>query len=147
MALYLLTRHPELLEQLQSGTVDDTAADEIIRLASPTMHFRRTATEDTMLGAVMFGHEAYQAVITGIIELAQATAKEPWDLPEAPAGVADVAAKVRDMAEADLRVAYGEQEKSLRQEKIGAVKEKIVEAFSGEEDVESAWVSGAFKDL
>ena len=50
MALYLLTRHPELLEQLQSGTVDDTAADEIIRLASPTMHFRRTATEDTMLG-------------------------------------------------------------------------------------------------
>ncbi len=50
MALYLLTRHPELLEQLQLGTVDDTAADEIIRLASPTMHFRRTATEDTMLG-------------------------------------------------------------------------------------------------
>ena len=50
MALYLLTRHPELLEKLQSGTVDDTAADEIIRLASPTMHFRRTATEDTMLG-------------------------------------------------------------------------------------------------
>ena len=50
MALYLLTRHPELLEQLQSGAVDDTAADEIIRLASPTMHFRRTATEDTMLG-------------------------------------------------------------------------------------------------
>ena len=50
MALYLLTRHPELLEQLESGTVDDTAADEIIRLASPTMHFRRTATEDTMLG-------------------------------------------------------------------------------------------------
>ena len=50
MALYLLTRYPELLEQLQSGTVDDTAADEIIRLASPTMHFRRTATEDTMLG-------------------------------------------------------------------------------------------------
>jgi len=50
MALYLLTKHPELLSQLQSGSVDDTAADEIIRLASPTMHFRRTATRDTMLG-------------------------------------------------------------------------------------------------
>ncbi len=103
-------------------------------------------SEDVMLDAVMFGHNAYQAVITGIIELAQATAKEPWDLPEAPAGVADVAAKVRDMAEADLRAAYGEKEKALRQEKIGAVKAKVVEAFS-EEDVESAWVSGAFKDL
>ena len=104
-------------------------------------------SEDVMLGAVMFGHNAYQAVITGIIELAQATAKEPWDLPEAPAGVADVTQRVRDMAEADLRVAYGEQEKSLRQEKIGAVKAKVVEAFSEEEDVEGAWVSGAFKDL
>ena len=104
-------------------------------------------SEDIMLGSVMFGHEAYQAVITGIIELAQATAKEPWDLPEAPAVVADIAAKVRDMAETDLRAAYGEQEKSLRQEKIGAVKAKVVEAFSGEEAVESAWVSGAFKDL
>ena len=50
MALYLLTRHDELLGQLQSGKVDDTAADEIIRLASPTMHFRRTATQDTVLG-------------------------------------------------------------------------------------------------
>ena len=50
MALHLMTVHPELLGQLQSGSVDDTAADEIIRLASPTMHFRRTATADTELG-------------------------------------------------------------------------------------------------
>ena len=50
MALYELTRDPSLLAQLRSGTVWDTAADEFIRLASPTMHFRRTATEDTELG-------------------------------------------------------------------------------------------------
>ncbi len=50
MALYELTRDPNLLAQLRSGTVWDTAADEFIRLASPTMHFRRTATEDTVLG-------------------------------------------------------------------------------------------------
>ena len=96
-------------------------------------------SEDIMLGAVMFGHEAYQAVITGIIELAQATAKEPWDLPEVLDGVADVAAKVREMAEADLRTAYGEQEKSLRQEKIEAVKATVFEAFSEEDDVEKEY--------
>ena len=50
MAIYLLTQHPHLLAQLQSGSVDKTAADECIRLASPTMHFRRTATVDTELG-------------------------------------------------------------------------------------------------
>lgn len=50
MALYQLTRKPSLLAQMKTGTVWNTAPDEFIRLASPTMHFRRTATEDTELG-------------------------------------------------------------------------------------------------
>ena len=49
MALYLLTRHPDLLDQLKTGAYWDTVADEFIRLASPTMHFRRTATQDVEL--------------------------------------------------------------------------------------------------
>lgn len=50
MALYQLAKDPSLMEQLRSGEVWDTAGDEFIRIASPTMHFRRTATEDTELG-------------------------------------------------------------------------------------------------
>ncbi len=46
MALWLLSQNKDLLGQLQSGTVWDTCADEFIRLASPTLHFRRTATRD-----------------------------------------------------------------------------------------------------
>ena len=49
MALNLLAHHPELIQQLRSGQHWDTCADEFIRLASPTMHFRRTATEDVEL--------------------------------------------------------------------------------------------------
>ncbi|MGV8984850.1 MAG: cytochrome P450 [Cypionkella sp.] len=41
-----LAHQPELLAQIQSGAVDDTMADEIIRWACPTNHFRRTATRD-----------------------------------------------------------------------------------------------------
>ncbi len=37
-----------------------------------------------MLGAVEFGHTAFQPVIEAIIELAEQAAKEPWALPEAP---------------------------------------------------------------
>ena len=37
---------PELLAQIQSGAVDDTMADEIIRWATPAIYFRRTATRD-----------------------------------------------------------------------------------------------------
>lgn len=41
-----LAHQPELLPLIRSGAVDDTMADEIIRWASPTAHFRRTATRD-----------------------------------------------------------------------------------------------------
>ncbi len=41
-----LAHQPGLLEQLQSGEVWDTAADEIVRWASPATYFRRTATRD-----------------------------------------------------------------------------------------------------
>ncbi len=49
MSLYLLATQPELLKQLQADQCWDTVADEVIRLASPTMHFRRTATQDITL--------------------------------------------------------------------------------------------------
>ncbi|MGQ0564511.1 MAG: cytochrome P450 [Gemmobacter sp.] len=44
--LQALCHQPELLAQIQSGTVDDTMADEIIRWATPALYFRRTATRD-----------------------------------------------------------------------------------------------------
>jgi cytochrome P450 len=46
MALHLLSQDQKLIQKLQTGHYWDTVADEIIRLASPTMHFRRTATSD-----------------------------------------------------------------------------------------------------
>ena len=49
MALYLLSQNPGLIAQLKSDNYWATCADEFIRLASPTMHFRRTATEDYTL--------------------------------------------------------------------------------------------------
>ncbi|WP_147107567.1 cytochrome P450 [Tateyamaria sp. syn59] len=49
MALHLLTQQKRLLETLQSGQVWETCADEFIRLASPTLHFRRTATRDVAM--------------------------------------------------------------------------------------------------
>ena len=46
MALNLLANDPFLIAQLKTGQYWDTCADEFVRLASPTMHFRRTATQD-----------------------------------------------------------------------------------------------------
>ena len=45
--LQALCHQPELLEQMQAGgDIWDTAADEIIRWATPALYFRRTATQD-----------------------------------------------------------------------------------------------------
>ena len=49
MALNLLANDPSLIAQLKTGQYWDTCADEFVRLASPTMHFRRTATQDYYL--------------------------------------------------------------------------------------------------
>lgn len=44
--IHALLHQPELLAQIQSGAVDDTMADEIIRWATPAIYFRRTATRE-----------------------------------------------------------------------------------------------------
>lgn len=46
MALHLLAHDRDLVKRLKTGAFWHTCADEFIRLASPTMHFRRTATQD-----------------------------------------------------------------------------------------------------
>ncbi|MCY4542915.1 MAG: cytochrome P450 [Rhodobacteraceae bacterium] len=47
-ALHAMCRKPELLQQLKRADdgIWSTATDEFVRWASPTMYFRRTATED-----------------------------------------------------------------------------------------------------
>jgi polyribonucleotide nucleotidyltransferase len=104
-------------------------------------------TEEVMLGAVMFGHEANQKVIDAIIGLAQHCAKEPWDVPAPPDYADAVATRVAEIADADLRAAYGETEKSVRQTKIAEVRKKVAEAYEGDNDTDSSVVSGAFKSL
>src|SRR5207244_3326254 len=42
-------------------------------------------SEETMLGAVTFGHRGFQPVIDAIIELAETCANEPWDIAPPPA--------------------------------------------------------------
>lgn len=54
--MHALLTHPEQFRRLRERAGDrdyfSTAADEILRWASPVMHFRRTATVDTEVGGV-----------------------------------------------------------------------------------------------
>ena len=93
--------------------------------------------EDTMLRAVTFGHEQSQAVIGAIIELAEACAKEPWDLPEAPEQYETVAARVKDLATEPLTAAYQITVKQDRVEALNAARDAVMTTLEEEElDIE-----------
>ncbi|MBO6784167.1 MAG: polyribonucleotide nucleotidyltransferase [Alphaproteobacteria bacterium] len=90
-------------------------------------------SEDIMLGAVMFGHEAYQDVIDLIISVAERAAKEPRAVSEPSQEELDLKAKVRELGEASIREAYTEKDKLTRQEKVSAAKKAVIEQLSEEE--------------
>jgi polyribonucleotide nucleotidyltransferase len=101
--------------------------------------------EDVMLGAVMYGHREMQPVIDAIIDLAEACAKDPWDVPEGPDLSAEKA-RVEEIAAGGLNDAYAEVNKQARVEKLDQVRGKTVEAFA-DSDQETGVVMGLLKKL
>src|SRR5690606_29470714 len=89
-------------------------------------------SEEVMLGAVMFGHKHYQPVLEAIVKLAERAAKEPWELKSKEDG--ELVAKVRELAEAELREAYQIAAKQERRDKVAAVKEKVAAALVPADD-------------
>jgi len=101
-------------------------------------------SEDEMLGAVNFGHEAMQPVIDMIIDLAEEAAKEPFDF-QAP-DYADLYAKVEKAGEDAMRSAFALTDKQERTAAISAARATITEALS-EEDRDDANLGACFKKL
>jgi polyribonucleotide nucleotidyltransferase len=88
--------------------------------------------EDVMLGAVMFGHKAFQPVIDLIISLAESAAKDPRDLPPLPYDKKALLKLLVDLVGADLKDAYGETAKQIRYEKLDKMKEKALASLVSE---------------
>ncbi len=102
-------------------------------------------SEEIMLGAVNFGHDAMLPVMKAIIELAERCAREPRDVPPPPPEVEALREKLLSGGIiAKLTEAYGEADKMLRQDKIAAVKDAVVAELSEEE---LPMVGGLFKSL
>ena len=102
--------------------------------------------EDIMLGAVDFGHAAFQPVIQAIIELAEHAAKEPWTLAEPSESETALKKRIDELGRAGLAEAYQERVKQQRYEKVGAAK-KMVTAKLTEEGLDAAAAKPMMKDL
>ncbi len=104
-------------------------------------------SEEIMLGAVMFGHKANQEIINSIVDLAQACAKDPRDVPETPEIVSQIKSAVQELSEDGLREAYSISEKSARQDKISSIKATVMENFIENEDATDMIVGSVFKEI
>ena len=104
--------------------------------------------EDVMLGAVVFGHEQMQAVITAINELADEVNPEVWDW-QAPETNAELVAKVREIAGATIAEAFKIRQKQARSAKLDEAWAAVEAALITEETDTLAKneIKGIFKHL
>ncbi|HEX2429810.1 MAG TPA: polyribonucleotide nucleotidyltransferase [Aestuariivirgaceae bacterium] len=133
------------LEQQKQSDLDLVVAgtrDAVLMVESEA----RELSEDTMLGAVMFGHKSFQPVLDAIIRLAERAARSPRELVADDTG--DILANVRGSAGEGLRGAYRIAKKEERHLKIDEIKESVLSSLAPEgSEVDPQKVAGAFKHV
>src|SRR6266568_1119079 len=82
--------------------------------------------EDVMLGSVVFGHEQMRAAIQAIHELADQAAKPAWDWKPKEKDQTLVS-RIKELAEADLRKAFGLRQKQARSQAIDGIWKRVFE--------------------
>ena len=104
--------------------------------------------EETMLNAVLFGHEQMQTAIEAIKEFAAEAGKPAWEWQAAPQNE-DLAAEVARTAEQDLAEAYGITEKVQRNGRLGEIRSRVTEELAPEDAAPAQLqeISSALKNL
>ena len=101
-------------------------------------------SEEIMLGAVNFGHDAIKPVIDAIIDLAESCAKEPRPLPEEPAEKKAIEKILKGFEKAFV-AAYKIADKTERQAALAVARSDAKEAIG--EDYDGVLVGGLIKGL
>ncbi|MBV9840547.1 MAG: polyribonucleotide nucleotidyltransferase [Sphingomonadaceae bacterium] len=86
-------------------------------------------SEEVMLGAVLFAHDAIKDVIDAIIKLAEKAAKDPWEL-KAATDTSAVKAELKALIGADIDAAYKLVDKSARSNALNAARAKAKAAMA-----------------
>ncbi|WOA55965.1 polyribonucleotide nucleotidyltransferase [Bacillus mycoides] len=88
--------------------------------------------EETMLEAIMFGHDEIKRLIAFQEEIVQAVGKEKTAVKLYEVD-ADLNQAVREMAETDMHSAIQVHEKHAREDAISVVKKRVIEHYEAEE--------------
>ena len=105
-------------------------------------------TEEQMLGAVVFGHDASQAAISAIESLTEKVGVERWQW-EAEAQDKTLQEKVAALVAADVESAYQIADKTARQDAMASVREKATSELVSEDSETDLGdrIKGAIKSI
>lgn len=135
---YVLNPSHEALKNSKLDLVVAGTTEGVLMVESEA----KRLSEEEMLKAVTFGHEAFQPVIKAINELKEKAGKPAWDVPEVPAHLKALTADVAEKALPGLEAAYAERVKQERRAKIQAAKASVMESYADQEDISEAEVAG-----
>ncbi|MVA98225.1 polyribonucleotide nucleotidyltransferase [Nitratireductor sp. CAU 1489] len=142
---YVLNPHLDEMEESKLDLIVAGTGEAVLMVESEAQEL----SEDIMLGAVMFGHKNYQAVIDAVIKLAEVAAKEPREFT--PTDLSELEAEMLKIAETELRAAYKLTDKQERYNAVDAVKAKVKAALLPEGEEEPKWtgeqIGTVFKGL
>jgi polyribonucleotide nucleotidyltransferase len=114
------------LDQIKEGDLDLVVAatgNAVMMVESEA----KELSEEVMLGAVVFAHDASRTVINAIIDLAEKAAKDPWELAESDDS--ELKAQVKSMIGDGIAKAYKLTKKAERVAAIAEAKAAMHEHF------------------
>ena len=139
---YILNPTPAELAESQLDLILAGTKNGVLMVESEAQEL----SEDIMLGAVEFGHNAFQPIIEAIEKLKDSVGKENWTLAASAYDEVAIYSQVKKIAEKDLRKAYSIMTKQDRYSAIADVKAATKEKLGAEVENEIA-VSHALKAL
>jgi polyribonucleotide nucleotidyltransferase len=139
---YILNPTPSELAESQLDLILAGTKDGVLMVESEAQEL----SEDIMLGAVKFGHDAFQPIIEAIERLKDTVGKENWTLAASAYDEVAIYSQVKKIAEKDLRKAYSLVTKQDRYSAIAVVKAATKEKLAAEVENEIG-VNHALKAL
>ena len=139
---YLLNPGYAALKESKLDMVVAGTRDAVLMVESEA----KELSEDQMLGAVLCAHQEMQTVIKAIDELVEEAGKPRWDWSAAEVNE-ELRAQVEEAAGADLGEAYRITEKAARYERVGQVRDAVVEQLATEDGPAADDVKDEFKAL
>lgn len=115
-------------EQVAKGELDLVVAathDAVMMVESEA----KELSEEIMLGAVLFAHDACREVIKAIIKLAEQAAKEPWEMASSDDN-AKLKDKLKKLIGKDIAAAYKLTDKSARSNALNEARAKAKAQFT-----------------